>query len=286
MQYILILICALLSCTKVTIQGYVAKGNIKNSSDSIFLNCLVFAFTSLVFSLSLKDGINPHVIIYAIIFGIFSSSFQIFYALALKSGPFSATCMIVNLNMILPVTFSFFYFNEKITVTKIIGVLLCLLALFLNMKRDNKKVSAKWIVYVFLAFFSTGAGISITQKIFARSQYSSQVEQFVCLGYITAFLITFVLVMFQKFGGTKTNFKLTGKNILLVFMIAASLGAFQYFRTTADSFIDAIVLNPSISGLATTFQMLSGRVIFKEKFTVKQICSICIGISAILIISI
>ena len=111
--------------------------------------------------------------------------------------------MIVNLNMILPVTFSFFYFNEKITVTKIIGVFLCLLALFLNMKRDNKKVSAKWIVYVFLAFFSTGAGISITQKIFARSQYSSQVEQFVCLGYITAFLITFVLVMFQKFGGIK-----------------------------------------------------------------------------------
>ncbi len=286
MQYILIFICALLSCAKVTTQGYVAKGNVKSASDSVFVNCLVFAFTSLIFSLSLKDGINPNIIIYALIFGIFSSSFQIFYALALKSGPFSATCMIVNLNMILPVTFSFFFFNEKITITKIIGMFLCLLALFLNMKKDNKKVSAKWIVYVLLAFFSTGAGISITQKIFARSPYSSQVEQFVFLGYLTAFLITFALTIFQKFSSAERNFKLTGKNVFLVFVIAACLGAFQYFRTNADSFIDAIVLNPSISGLATTFQMLSGRLIFKEKFTLKQICSMCVGISAILIISI
>lgn len=286
MQLVLIIICAILSCTKVTTQGYVAKGNVKSLSDSVFVNCLVFAFTSLIFSLSLKDGINPNIIIYALIFGIFSSSFQIFYALALEAGPFSATCMIVNLNMILPVTFSIIFFHEKITITKITGMFLCILALFLNMKRDNKKVSPKWIVYVFLAFFSTGAGISITQKIFARSQYASQVEQFVFLGYLTAFLITLVLVMFQKCGRAEWNFKITRKNIFLVFVIAASLGAFQFFRTNADSFIDAIVLNPSISGLATTFQMLSGRIIFKEKFTVKQICSICVGILSILLISI
>ena len=164
----------------------------------VFLNFLIFAFTSLFFSLSLKDGINPGVIIYAFLFGVFSSSFQIFYALALKSGPFSATCMLVNLSMLIPVIFSTVFFKEKITVTKIIGMLLCLLALFLNMKRDNQKANVKWIIYVFLAFFSTGAGISTAQKVFAKSQYSTNVEQFVFLGYFIALLITGGIVLFQK----------------------------------------------------------------------------------------
>jgi len=286
MKFIIILICALLSCTKVTTQGYVAKGNVKNTSDSVFANCLVFALTALIFSLSLKNGINYGVIIYAILFGIFSSTFQIFYALALEAGPFSATCMIINLSMVVPVVFSLVFFNEKLTIIKLVGMFLCLFALFLNTRSDGKKINLKWIIYVLLAFFSTGAGISITQKLFAKSEYAANVEQFVFLGYLTAFLITFVLVMFQKFSKAERNFKLTGKNIFLVFVIAASLGAFQFFRTNADSFIDAIVLNPSISGLATTFQMLSGRIIFKEKFTVRQICSICVGIVAILMISI
>ena len=286
MKYILILICALLSCTKVTIQGYVAKGNIKNSSDSVFLNFLIFAFTSLVFSVSLKDGINPGVIIYAFLFGLFSSSFQIFYALALKSGPFSATCMLVNLSMLIPVIFSTVFFKEKVTATKITGMVLCLFALFLNMKRDSQKINGKWIIYVFLAFFSTGGGISTAQKVFAKSQYSSNVEQFVFFGYLIAFLITGCIVVFYKFNGTKFNFKASKKNIFLVFLIAASLGAYQYFKTTADSIIDAIVLVPSISGLSTTLQMLSGRMIFKEKFTPRQILSISIGVFAILVISI
>ena len=113
MQYIIIIICALLSCTKVTIQGYVAKENVKSTFDSVFANCLVFAFTSLIFSVSLRNGINPNIIIYAILFGIFSSSFQIFYALALEAGPFSATCMLVNLSMVVPVVFSLVFCRTR-----------------------------------------------------------------------------------------------------------------------------------------------------------------------------
>ena len=286
MQFIIIIICALLSCTKVSIQGFVAKGNVKNISDSVFANCLVFAFTALIFSISLRNGINSGVIIYAVLFGIFSSSFQIFYALALQAGPFSATCMILNLNMLLPVTFSTLFFNEELTVTKLVGMFLCLFALFLNTRSDGRKINRKWIFYVAMAFFSTGAGISITQKIFAKSQYAANVEQFVFLGYLTAFLLTFILVLIQNKSRSKRNFKVNRKNMLLISLIALSLGAFQYFNTYASSFIDAIVLNPSISGLATTFQMLSGRIVFKERFTRRQLCSICVGILAILIISI
>lgn len=284
MQYIIILICSFLSCTKVTTQGYVARGNIKNTADSVFANCLVFFFTFIIFSISLKGGIKSGTVFYAIIFGILSSSFQVFYAMALESGPFSATCMLLNLSMSIPVVFSIIYFKEELTAVKLIGVILCLFALFLNSRSDGRKINLKWILYVILAFVSTGA-ISITQKLFAKSQYGGFVEQFVFIGYLTAFLLTFILVLIQKGAGIQRNFKPGKKNIMLIFIIAASLGAYQYFSTYANSFVDAVVLNPSISGMATTFQMLSGRIIFKEKFTLKQICSICIGIIAILLIS-
>ncbi len=284
MAFLLIVLCGLLSCTKVTIQGQLAKGSIENTADSALANCLVFFFTSVLFSLSLGSRIDLGMIWYAVLFGLFSASFQIFYALALKSGPFSATCMLVNLGMVIPVVFSFIVFNEQITVIKAIGVILCLLALFLNTKSDGKKINFKWIIYVALAFCSTG-GVSVMQKAFAKSQFAGFLETFIFLGYTVAFLITFFMVSVQRATGQKRNFKINKKTLTFVILIASCLGAFQYISTFANSFIDAIVLNPSIGGLATIFQMFSGRIIFKEKFTVKQIFSICTGIVAILLIS-
>lgn len=284
MAILIILICALLSCTKVTIQGYLSKGNIKNTTDSVLANCLVFAFTFIIFSLSLKNGINLSVVCYSIWFGVLSVSFQVFYALALKAGPFSASCMLINLNMVVPVIFSIIYYNETATITKVIGIILCLTALFLNIKNDGKKVNIKWFAYVVLAFVSTG-GISIVQKIFAKSEHADCLEQFIFFGYLIAFLLSAVIFFTQQKFGSKTSFKLNRKNILLVFLIAAALGGFQFFNTYGNSFIDAIILVPSVSGMATVFQMLSGRIIFRERFTKRQICSILVGVTAILLIS-
>ena len=141
MQYLIILMCALLSCTKVTTQGYVAKGNIKSKADSIYANCVVFAFVTLIFSFSVRGGISTDILLYAVLFGICSSGFQIFYALALEAGPFSATCMIINLSMAVNIIFACIYYGEALTVIKLIGLILCLFALFLNSRSDGKKVN-------------------------------------------------------------------------------------------------------------------------------------------------
>lgn len=284
MQYLIILLCAALSCTKVTIQGHLSKVSIRNATDSILANSLIFAFTFILFFASLRNGINISVICYSILFGILGVSFQVFYALSLKSGPFSASCMLINLSMVLPVIFSLTYYNEKVTITKVVGIILCLSALFLNIKSDGKKVNTKWFIYVALAFLSTG-GISIVQKIFAKSAYGCYLEQFIFFGYLTAFIVSFVVFCIQQKIKQNRTFKVSRKNVFLAFLIALALGAFQFFNTYANSFIDAIILVPSVNGLATVLQMLSGRIIFREKFTVKQICAICIGISAILLIS-
>lgn len=284
MQYLIILLCAALSCTKVTIQGHLSKGNIKSSTDSVLLSCLIFLFTFIFFSTSLTKGINISVIYYSILFGALGVSFQVFYALSLKSGPFSASCMLVNLNMVLPVIFSIIYYNEKVTVTKVVGIILCITALFLNAKSDGKKVNIKWFVYVALAFLSTG-GISIVQKIFAKSAHGECLEQFIFFGYLTAFVLSLIIFCTQQKIRHNRTFKLSKKNVFFTILIALALGAFQFFYTYANSFIDAIILVPSVSGLATLLQMLSGRIIFREKFTVRQICSICVGILAILMIS-
>ena len=110
-------------------------------------------------------------------------------------------------------------------------------------------------------------------------------EQFVFFGYLTAFIVSLVLVLIFKSRKSEINFKVKPKTLIIAFGVAAMLGLYQYFNTYGNSFIESIVLNPSVGGLTTILQMVSGRVIFKEKFTVKQICSICIGITAILLIS-
>lgn len=284
MQYLVIVLSALLGCTKVTIYGYLAKGNIKNSYDSVIACCLTFAFTCLIFSGSIQGGINMGILFYALLFGVFSALFQIFYALALKSGPFSVTCMLVNLNMILPIIFSLIFFDEKLTLLKVIGLILCFLALFLNTKGDGRKINIKWFMYVVFAFLSTGF-LTISQKAFAKSQFADNVEQFVFLGYSISFLITAVTILVQNKAKQPRNLKLTKKNVLLIALVAASLGAYQYVFTYANSFVPAIVLTPSVAGLVTIFQMISGKIVFKDKFTLKQILSMCIGVIAILVVS-
>ena len=285
MKYLILVLCGFLSCMKVTIQGRLARKSIITTYDSIFANCLVFAFTALIFSVALGEKIKMDIIGYAALFGVFSASFQIFYALALKSGPFSISCLMVNLSMVLPAVFSVVFLDEKLTVLKVIGVLLCITALVLNTKKDNVKANFKWFLYVFLAFLSTGS-ISIVQKLYAKSPVAGELPQFLFLGYLVAFLITFIFVLAQKVNKNEGEFKITKSNLMFIFGIVICLGAFQYFCTMANSFIDAIVLNPSVSGLSTMFLSISGVIVFKEHLSKRQILSICIGFLAIVLISI
>lgn len=284
MSFFIILLCGVLSCMKVTMQGQLSRKSIKNTNDSIAANCLIFAFTAVLFSISVKSGININVVSYSLLFGICSASFQIFYALSLKSGPFSISCMLINLSMVLPAIFSIIVFGEKLTLMKFIGMILCILALFLNIKSDNKKMNLKWFLYVALAFLSTGS-LAIVQKVFAKSSFGEELSQFIFLGYFIAFLITFIVVLILKGQKQEINFKINKQNIMFILVIVVCLGAYQYFSTLANSFIDAIILSPSISGLSTMFLTLSGRIFFKEHFTSKQILSICCGFIAILLIS-
>ena len=98
-------------------------------------------------------------------------------------------------------------------------------------------------------------------------------------------MLSFAIFCVQQKIKKNRTFKVSRKNVFVAFLIALALGAFQFFNTYANSFIDAIILVPSVNGLATVLQMISGRIIFREKFTAKQICAICIGIAAILLIS-
>ena len=284
MTYLIILLCAFLSCAKVTVQGYLSRGNIKNVTDSVLANCVIFAFASIIFASGLRNGINIEVVGYAAMFGILSVSFQTFYALSLKTGPFSTTTMLVNLSMVLPIVFSIIFYNEKVTITKVIGFILCVGALFLNVKNDGKKANLKWLIYVTLTFFSTGF-LTIVQRVFSRTPLGGNKEQFIFFGYLISFVLAYIIFFVREKTVHERTFKLNKKTVPLAFFIAVGLGVYHFFYTYANSFIDAIILAPSVSGLATMFQTVSGRVIFKEKFTARQIVSICIGIAAIVLIS-
>lgn len=285
MQILIILFCALLSCLKVTIQGNLAKGNIKSVKDSVLANCLVFAVVSVFFSISLRNQIDVMTIPYAVFFGLFGVIFQICYALALRTGPFSITCMTCNLSLVVPIIFSFIFFGERITLIKGIGIFLCLVTLFLNLKKDDKKISAIWLVYIVLTFLANG-GIACVQRIYAKSDFGGNFEQFVFFGYLAAFLTTSVVFMFmRKNKKEEVNLKLTRPNIISIVLIGLFLGVFQYTYTYANSIIDAAVLFPTTNVLATMLQMLSGKIVFREKFTAKQIASITIGICSVLLMS-
>ena len=53
MGFVIIFLCAFFFCAKVTAQGRLARQSFKNTDDAMPANCLIFALTALMFSVSL-----------------------------------------------------------------------------------------------------------------------------------------------------------------------------------------------------------------------------------------
>ena len=62
-------------------------------------------------------------------------------------GNVSLTILMVNLSMIIPTTFSAFAYGEKITPLRLLGIILCLIALTLGVDyKEKAKEYKKWFL--------------------------------------------------------------------------------------------------------------------------------------------
>jgi drug/metabolite transporter (DMT)-like permease len=83
---------------------------------------------------------------------------------ALSMGPMALTSVIASFSLIIPFISGVVFWNESLTLLKLIGIILLLISIFLINRKKEHSFSAKWLLYTLTTLLSNGI-CSVVQKM-------------------------------------------------------------------------------------------------------------------------
>ena len=183
------------------------------------------------------------------------------------------TLFLMSGGMMLPYIFGVAFLGEMLSVWRVLGLLLILVAVILSNKSD-KPVSKK-VLALCIAIFVFNGFVSICSKCHQVATKYPTVENtdFVLFTGLTKCIMSFVALQFCK--KERPVFSFAKKGSVLLAAGSAALSGISYsFQLMGAKELPATVLYPMITGGAIIFTAISARIFFKEKPTKAQLISI------------
>lgn len=160
---------------------------------------------------------------------------SVFYSIGLTAQRISASASMIaaKLSVVIPVTIALFIYNEPITLLKIIGIILSLVAVYLTRKTtvdSSPKNNAQWWlpVYVFIGSGMIDATLKWMQQRFIPPAKESDMLSTI---FLVAFLIAIVMAFVKKERFTLKSLYwgigLGIPNYFCMFFLVKSLSFFQ-----------------------------------------------------------
>lgn len=284
-MYIIIVLLSFIAATKACIQSWFSRKSIKNSTDNIFYNTLIFLSTVIVFMIIFGIQI-PSIITFlcGIMYGLFSVAFQISYVSALSAGPVSLTVLFTNFSLTIPIIVAAFIYNEIPSIIQIIGVIILLFCFMLVAKKDNdEEITMRWLWLCLICFFSAGLSFTV-QKIHQNTEFKGEYQSFTICAYLFATILSYIIFTFRN-TKEKRTVSFDYKILLSSLIIGLILGGYNTTVLYLSGTIKSVILIPMLNGLSTIFATLYGIVVFKDELSKKQIFSIVLGVVSIVLIS-
>lgn len=270
---------------------YSKKSN--GSATSTWLLSSVSALVSLIVLLIIFGFKSASIftILIGLLYGVSYATQLICDIKALKTGPMSFINLFVSFSMVLPAISGALFFGEKMEIAHFIGIALVLISFVLFVKKDaeKQKYDKRWLIYSSICFFCNGA-VSILQKIHGKSEYSSQINEFLITAFFAIFVIMTAFAIFSKKNDLKNLFerkengKINWALIVLMFVIGICTVVMHRMNTYLASVIDSAVFFPVVNGGNALLVIVASIVVFKEKLSVRQIIGVIVGLFAILML--
>ena len=243
------------------------------------LLCLIPAGGKMSFSLE----VLPYSFFFALAFG----SCTFFNFLALNEGPIALTTLISSYSLLIPTFYGIIFLGDSLGVLAIVGIVLLLFSLFFsNYKKrgqaDTGKVTAKWIIYVSIAFVGNGM-CSTVQKIQNIKMGGESKNEFMFLAYMVFALAMLVAAIIKERGTVISNVKVGG-------VFIAAVGIFNLVTNMLVMFLNAriapSIMFPIISAGGVLLTIVAAVLVYKEKLTRFQQIGVVLGILAIVFLNI
>lgn len=265
-----------------------------NTLIAIVFNYAAAAVTGILF---LDSGIKSDVIfnsewIYICIpLGLLFIS--IFYLISLTAQRISiSTASVANkMSVIMPVLFSVIFLDQQLSILKVVGIILAMIAVYLSTRAYGKEnVNPKLIWLPILVFIGSGLidiAINASNALYIKSPYESAL--FSICTFLSAFIVGVIVLMYlivvKK--GISVNEVIAPKNILggLILGIPNYFSIYFIFKSLDANVLQSAQLFPVLNLSNVALSAFLGWVVLKEKLSVINLVGIFLAIISILLIS-
>lgn len=261
----------------------IKKYNAKHKDGGFIFTALISLFAMIFFFIIDRDGLcfPPLLIFYGAIAGVFYCVASYLTFVALGCGPYLLSNLFLSYTLIFSIVYGLFVLKEPATVFTYIGIALMLISIFLvrNGKKaregdDEKvKISLKWVISILLSVI--GSGMFGVMKKLQQVEFDKAYDnEFMIVTYIFTFVTLMTIGLLRD-----------GKNLFYIlrhagpYTAAAGVanGVVNLLGLVVNGLIPISIGAPMGSGVKIVITFLISLIIFREKFTVKQIAGVVLG---------
>ena len=260
------------------LSNYVGKKYILDKKDSYVFNVIQYLVPFIIFlCISLTQKVSLFSVVFGILFGFVTVLSGTSKLIALSIGPMYITNLIYTSSMIIP-TVSGVFFGEKLSMLKIVFIVLLICFLFITtFKRGkDKNFNVKWLFFSFAGFLFCGT-IGVLQKVFRATEYGDQTSPFLASAFFVSFLYSLIM---SRGKSEKRN-----KNF---FVTAIICGVCVYLCNHINLYLSGIVESqlffPLVNGIPLVLCSILAFTVFKEKFRPVQLIGLIGGIMCLVLI--
>ena len=287
MPYVYLISSVFCSASSSVFGTYFNRKNEGRKDTSAFYNLLLMASVFICWAVyyAFDFSFTIKVLPYSLLFALCYTICNLGLINALKCGPSSLTTLFVSLSTILTTVWGFIFWDSNLTLPVLGGLLLVVISLILCLytgKKEEKKISAKWIFYVILALFGN-AGCSITQRtqqMHFNGGYAGEL-----MAFATLFSCIVCFIIWLKSDKTDSRIMWKGAGHFPIIAGIANMLLNYFVVLLAMTKLSPSLIYPVIGVGSLAVVILFSLFAFKEKLKYWQWTGLAIGAIATVLIS-
>ena len=206
MNYLLLLFMIILFAVQTIDFKEFNRVYMKNPASYFLFNFLYFCIVVLIF-VATKAGrysFHPYTLLIGACFGVLFTIAMYCYLKAMEAGPLSYTTLLFSMGLIIPVIFGLLFWNEKISMYQIAGLMLLSVTFYIGSASaggGGRKINLKWLILSFFAFLGNGVLMSMG-KLHQVIMPGREINEYLIIAFGVAALFSLAgFVFFKSYGG-------------------------------------------------------------------------------------
>ncbi len=252
---------------------------------AITINYLIAALLSFALNgqfVSPQHIVSSHWFAFALLLGALFTATFFFFALSSQKVGVAVTSVTSKMSVVIPVSLGVILLNENLSMGRLGGILLALLAFYLVFRtREGTKIEARWALLPLLVFLGNGL-VDSTMKYTEQNYARNDLLLFLASAFFTSFILgTLILTLRFILGKAEFAWRNVVGGIILGLL---NFGSTYYILRAMANYESSVVFplsNAAIVGLSS----IAGFFGFREKLTFINWAGILLAIISILIIA-